>query len=276
MAYRRVREQSGEAIRSRRSYAGQPKSVLMVGNSLLLDGVDIARLQTSMSGHLEIYPVFLEGTHYYDWLYGLRRLFRQGARPHVVVVGLGMESVLDNAVRPESPMLLFDARDVLDVSAELGLDRTSAVSLLLSHWSVFWDTRRVVRLNALRRAIPGGRDLFTLLNKTPSGPIGPEFEAVATSRLKTLRELGERYGAKVVLLIPPWTTSPDAVRQEIAAAQKAELDTLVPVDPLAVPLSFYEPDSIHLNSKGAALFTAALETTLPRTISALNIATHRR
>jgi hypothetical protein len=276
MAYRRVGQQYGEAIQSRWSHPGEPASVLMVGNSLLLDGIDVARLQKSTAGRLQIYPVFLEGTHYYDWLYGLRRLFRHGARPQVLVVGLGMESLLENSVRPESPMLLFDARDVVDASSDLGLDRTATFNLLLSHWSVFWDTRRVIRLNILRRGIPGAQEFFTRLNKPPGSPNGSEFEAVATSRLRTLRHLGETYGARVVLLIPPWSTSPDSVPQAIAAARKAGLETLVPVDPRVVPAAFYAPDTIHLNPKGAALFTTALETDLPRKIAALNIVTSRR
>jgi hypothetical protein len=272
VAYRRVVEQSREAMRAQPSYSGRPPSVLMVGNSLLLDGIDVERLRNSMSGRLDIYPMFLEGTHYYDWLYGLRRLFRHGARPHVLVIGLGMESLLQNAVRPESPMLLFDAGDVVKVSSDLGLDRTATVNLLLSHWSAFWDTRRIIRMGVLRRTVPGAPELLSLLNKTPSGGVGPEFEAIATSRLRTLRQLGETYGAKVVLLIPPWATSPAAVQQTIAAGRKAAIETLLPVNPSAVPAAFYEPDGVHLNVKGAALFTDALETQLPVKVAALDAA----
>src|SRR2546428_3426926 len=79
--YRRVSRQYVEAVSSRPAKAGEPVSVLMVGNSLLLDGVDVPRLEASTSGSLRIYPIFLEYSAYYDWLYALRRLFRQGARP---------------------------------------------------------------------------------------------------------------------------------------------------------------------------------------------------
>ncbi|HEY3044199.1 MAG TPA: hypothetical protein VGJ39_09250 [Vicinamibacterales bacterium] len=272
--YRRVWQQYGAAVRSRPSAPGEPVSVLIVGNSLLLEGIDVERLQRSTSRSLRIYPVFLEGTHYFDWLYGLRRLFRQGARPQVLVVGLGMESVVQNAVRPDySPMLLFDTRDVVDVSSDLGLDRTATFNLLLSHWSVFWNMRRVIRVQILRRAIPDARELFTLYKKMPGNRIGPEFEAVATTRLRMLRQLGETYGARVVLLIPPWSTSPDAVRELIAAAQEAGLDRLMPLNPSEVPAADYE-DTIHLNATGTALFTAALATDLPRKIEALAAGAH--
>jgi len=276
MTYRRVSRQYREAVRSRPSRPGEPVSVLIVGNSLLLDGIDEERLRESTSRTLQLYPLFLEATHYYDWLYGLRRLFRQGARPQVLVVGLGMESLVENAVRPDySPMLLFDARDVVGVSSDLALDRTATFNLLLSHWSVFWNMRRIIRVQILRRAIPDAGELFSLFKKLPSNRIGPEFEAVATSRLRTLRQLGETHGAQVVLLIPPWSTSPAAVEQVIAAARTAGLDPLVPIGLSALPAAFYEPDRIHLNSKGMARFTAALETDLPRRIAALKIATCR-
>jgi hypothetical protein len=242
----------------------------MVGNSLLLDGIDVGRMQKATSGRLKIYPVFFEGTHYYDWLYGLRRLFRQGARPRVLVIGLGMESLLVNAVRPESPMLLFDAQDVVNVSKDLGLDRTETFNLLLSHWSAFWDGRRTIRLAGLRRVIPGAVEFFTLLDKVPTSSIGPEFEAIATSRLRTLRLLGETYGARALLLIPPWSASAASVPQTLAAARNAGVPTLMPVDPMSVPAAFYERDGIHMNARGAALFTAALETDLTRKIMALD------
>src|SRR5437016_14496896 len=107
----------------------------MVGNSLLLNGVDVGRLRQLTSGSMRVYPIFLEGTGYYDWLYGLRRLFRQGARPQVVVVGLEGYSALDSGVWEESPMMLFDTRDVLGVASDLQLDRTSTSYRVLSHLS---------------------------------------------------------------------------------------------------------------------------------------------
>jgi len=57
------------------------------------------RLRALTSGSMRIYPFFLEATGYYDWLYGLQRLFRQGARPQVVVVGVGVNYFLKNGVR---------------------------------------------------------------------------------------------------------------------------------------------------------------------------------
>src|SRR5436190_21384735 len=60
VTYRRVSRQYVEALGARPSKPGEPVSVLMVGNSLLLNGVDVPRLQASTSGSLRIYPMFLE------------------------------------------------------------------------------------------------------------------------------------------------------------------------------------------------------------------------
>src|SRR5262249_13433131 len=74
--YARVSEQYADALRVHHAKSGEPMSVLMVGNSLLLDGVDVDRLQKLTSRQLSIHPIFLEATAYYDWLYALKRLFR--------------------------------------------------------------------------------------------------------------------------------------------------------------------------------------------------------
>jgi hypothetical protein len=265
LTYARVSRQYGEAIKVRPSRPGEPASVLLVGNSLLLYGVDVDRLHELTSGRMRIYPIFLEATGYYDWLYGLRRLFRRGARPQVVVVGLPVDLFLGTGVRQDySPLMLFDARDVLGVASDLRLDNTATSNLLLEHSSTFWDRRSALRAEVLRQIVPHFEDLFSLVKTTPTIPQGPEFEAVAISRLRTLRELCEANGAKLIILVPPTPSSESAVRQMAMASQKVGVQTFVPIDPGALSSKFYQPDALHLNSEGAALFTSALATDLAR------------
>ena len=270
--YQRVSRQYAEAVGSRASRPGSPVAALMVGNSLLLEGVEVDRLQRLTSRSVKIYPIFLEGTEYYDWLYGLRRLFRRGARPQVVIVGLGMHDLLENVVRQEFvPRMLLDARDILDASSDLGLNATVTTSLLLAHWSSFWDMRRAIRLKMFRRLVPGFedvyfQDLWSDLRAKRLSPVGPESEAIAISRLQSLRELAERYGATLVILIPPTPSLPSSVRQMTIVAQKAGVDTLMPIDPSTVPARYYQRDQIHLNQTGAELFTTALAANLPKKI----------
>lgn len=265
--YARIAEQYDQAVKIRPAEPGEPASVLIVGNSLLLHGVKVDRLQALTRSRLRIYPVFLEATGYYDWLYGLRRLFRKGARPDVVVVGVGVEYFLENGVRQDYvPMMFFDARDALAAASDLHLDRTATSNLLLAHVSTFWDTRSAIRTQVLERAVPHLQDLFSLINPKPAVPEGREFAAVANPRLQRLRRLCESHGAKLILLVPPTLSSETAVSEMARTANEAGVDVSVPIDPAALSASFYQPDGMHLNSQGAVLFTSALARDLPERV----------
>jgi hypothetical protein len=265
--YARVSQQYEEALRLSPAKSREPTSVLMVGNSLLLNGVDVERLQKLTSSRLRISPVFLEGTGYYDWFYGLQRLFRQGSRPQIVVLGVGVNNFLSSSVRQDYvPLMLFDVRDSFNVASELKMDRTATSNLLLSHASVFWDTRSVFRTQILRHAIPHYRELVLLLKPQTAIPPNPQFQAIANPRVERLRELCETYGARLIILVPPTPSSEDATRQMAAAAQNARVETLIPLDPGALSTKYYQPDELHLNSEGAELFTTALATILPEAV----------
>src|SRR6266851_215411 len=247
--YARISRQYDEAVKMRPAGPGEPPSVLLVGNSLLLHGVELDRLQALTSSRMRIYPIFLEATGYYDWLYGLRRLFRQGARPQVVVVGVGVNYFLENGVRQDyAAMLFFDARDTLAVASDLHLDRTATSNLLLAHSSTFWDTRSAIRTQILSHVVPHVEDLFLLVNPRPAIPEGREFEEISIPRLRRLRELCEAHGAKLILLVPPTLSSESAVSQMAYSAHMAGVEMSLPVDPAALSEKFYQRDGMHLNS----------------------------
>jgi hypothetical protein len=267
--YARVSGQYADALRVRHAKPGEAMSVLMAGNSLLSYGVDVDRLQKLTSSQLRIHPIFLEATGYYDWLFALRRLFRDGSRPQVVVLGVGVNAFLSNAVREDyAPLMFFDLQDAYEVASELQFDRTATSNLLLEHSSVFWDTRRVFRMQVLRHMVPHCRDLFQLLKPQPPVPLTAEFDAIANPRLQRLRRLCAAYGAKLIILVPPTPSSENAVRQMTLASQREGVESLVPVDPAALSTHYYLPDDIHLTPEGAEIFTVALASYLPRQLLA--------
>jgi hypothetical protein len=265
--YSRVSQQYADALTARPAKPGEPIPVLMVGNSLLLEGVDVKRLQDLTSARMRVYPIFLEATGYYDWFYGLQRLFRQGSRPQVVVLGVGVNSFLVDGIRQDyAPLMLLDLQDLLAVASDLKMDRTATSNLLLAHSSVFWDTRSVIRTQVLRHTVPHYRELVSLLKPQPSIPPSQQFQATVNSRLENLRAFCEEHGAKLILLIPPTLSSEDAVREMTLASAKTGVQTLVPIDPATLSAKYYQHDEMHLNSEGAALFTAALASFLPQTV----------
>ena len=268
VTFTRVSRQFSEAVKMRPAPPGEPTSVLMVGNSLLLYGVDVDRLHTLTSNSLQIYPIFMEGTGYFDWLYGLRHLFRQGARPQVVVAGLEANSSLANGVSEESPMLLFDSRDVLGVASDLKLDRTETTSLWLSHVSAFWGLRTFFRRRIFRHLIPHYESLFPFMRPDLVASHGAD-DATLMARLRTLRDLCEAHGAKLIVVIPPTPSSESAVREMATAAQKVGVETLVPIGPNVLSAKFYQSDLIHLNSEGAVRFTLVLAADLPKSVMAV-------
>lgn len=269
--YARVSQQYEQALTARPAPTGEPASVLMVGNSLLLHGVQLDRLRELTSDRMRVYPVFLEATGYYDWLYGLRGLFRRGARPDVVVLGVGVNYFLENGVREDyAPMMFFNARDTLAVASDLQLDHTAASNLLLAHSSTFWDTRSAIRTQILNHVVPHLQDLFSLINPRPSVPGGREFETLADPRLRKLRELCEANGAKLILLVPPTLSSDGAISKMARAARSEGVDVSVPIDPEALSERFYLKDGMHLNRDGAVLFTSALAKDLPERVTAHN------
>ena len=267
--YARISRQYDDALKMRPAGAGEPPSVLMVGNSLLLHGVQLNRLQEMTSSSMRIYPIFLEATGYYDWLYALHGLFLRGARPQVVVLGVGVNYFLENGVRQDyAPMMFFNARDTLAVASDLKLDRTATSNLLLAHSSTFWDTRSAIRMQVLNHMVPHLEDLFSLVNQKPTVPQGREFAEMSIPRLQRLRELCDANGARLILLVPPTLASGNAVSQMAAAAQAAGVEVSVPIDPATLSAKFYQPDGMHLNRDGAVLFTSALAKDLPEKVTA--------
>jgi hypothetical protein len=267
--YARISRQYAEALTIRPAGAGEPPSVLMVGNSLLLHGVQLDRLREMTSSRMQVYPIFLEATGYYDWLYALHGLFLRGARPRVVVLGVGVNYFLENGVRQDyAPMLFFNTRDTLAVASDLQLDRTATSNLLLAHSSTFWDTRSAIRTQVLNHMVPHLENLFSLVNQRPAVPEGREFAEMSIPRLQRLRELCEANGARLILLVPPTLASEGAVSRMAAAAQAAGVEVSVPVDPAALSAKFYQPDGMHLNPDGAMIFTSALAKDLPEKLKA--------
>jgi len=96
-------------------------------------------------------------------------------------------------------MFIFDARDVLGVASDLGLDHTATSNLLLSDVSTFWAKRGFFRRRILLHLVPHFEDLFPFIRPDRTIPQGLELEALVMPRLRTLRELCEAHGAKMIL-----------------------------------------------------------------------------
>src|SRR4051812_45762801 len=68
--------------------ATDQKQLLLVGNSLLEEDVRFEDLRAALFPRWNTRRFVAEQTFYIDWYYGMKRLFRVGARPDVVVLML--------------------------------------------------------------------------------------------------------------------------------------------------------------------------------------------
>jgi hypothetical protein len=232
-------------------------SVLVVGNSLLLHGVDFPSLQRNVGSDLELHRTVFENTAYLDWHYGLRRIFKSGARPDVVVLVLNPMQLVSNWTDGDySVQMLVNGQDLLQFASALRADRNRISVLALDNLSYFFGTRAETRSWMLGKLIPDLPSLTQHFHVNSSAPETSRIAEVSGERLKQTRQLCEEYGAIFVFAIPP-AIDDSGENIVVKTAQMQSIPVLIPIRPGGLPRSDYA-DLIHLNAQGAAEFTPAL------------------
>lgn len=251
--HRRQAEYRGAlAMRSLKSRHGE--SILVVGNSLLLEGVDFPQLRQEVAPEIELQRTVVENTFYLDWYYGLRRIFRMGCQPDVVVVMLNPIQLTSASVNGDyTAHLLVDHRDLLGFATDIGADRNALSSLALANWSSFYGTRAEIRSWILGKILPALPHLF---HSTPARPKAEAFGNLAAQRMAQLRDLCAQYGTELVFVLPP-ARQDNGTSVVLQAASATRVKVLSPIPPGVLPSSDYA-DDFHLNSTGAARFTPLL------------------
>jgi hypothetical protein len=236
--------------------------VLVVGNSLLLEGVRFDRLQQTLSSEWRAERLVLERTAYYDWYYGLKRLLQEGARPRAVIVVLTARSWIENEFRGDfAAHYLFSARDLMELSHEVRLSSTELASSFVAHVSEFWAERAELRNFLLRYLVPDMERLTNVFTSNPQlGPLqAARIEPLLRIRIARLRDLLEAHGARLVLVVPPTPPVPgnDGWLGVVRAAHSLNVSMIEPL-----PADTFSPeeyrDGFHLNDAGAARYTSLL------------------
>jgi len=235
------------------------RHVLIVGNSLLDEGVDFERLRRSLQAGYDARRFMVEQTVYYDWLYGLRRLYREGARPDTVVVMLGTGHWLSPGIRGDySAQYLMSTADLPRVARDLGMHPTDASGFMLAGVSKFWGARVEMRNFVLGHLMP---NLGTFMNATSAVDRRPivdaDIEPVLSARIARMRAVTDQYGSELVLLVPPLLDPQDGSVGLMNAAAANGVRVLRPVTSGSFGAQLYR-DGFHLNEVGAAQFTDRL------------------
>ncbi len=260
--HHRIMTEARQAQALRRAEPGHPPVVLFVGNSLLLMGVDLPALSYGLRGHYQVRRYVIEATSYEDWVFGLKRLFRQGMPVDSVVLCLNALDLTSRGIRGDfSAHILFDAQDIWPVSRATGADLTTTSSLYFAHYSMFYASRAELRSVLLGRISPA---VVTTLQHFMWGTavVPPDTELIPTmeSRLLEIQKLCASHGSQFIFLIPPTPQSGDTAIVE--AGRQTGARVLRPIPNQSLGLEFYQEDHFHLNPKGAARFTNALVETL--------------
>lgn len=240
--------------------AGDTRQLLMVGNSLLIAGVDVDALNEPLQPKWRGVRFGIEQTTYYDWYFGLKRLAAEGSRPNAIVVCFEPRHLIGSSVRTEMfAHYLMRMRDTFEVSQVLELNPTATADLLLANVSEFWALRKEIRKNVLGRLMPELPRLAKLIAHGGGSP-PPQGEALvstARSRLQALRATADAAGAKlIVVLMPPMDSAQVPALQVLGT--NIGVPILMPLTDQDLQPDDYEPDQYHLSEVGRLRFTRAL------------------
>ena len=233
--------------------------VALLGNSLMLEGIDLSILDARLEPNYLPISYFVLGTNYYDWYFGLKRLFAEGMRPRYVVLGLSPYQLATSDLRGEmSARYLIQQSDLLETVRKTHMDATQASGLVLAHYSEFYSTRDTTRGFIMSRLLPKVGELLHERFSVYRDPEIPKsvLEPLAAKRLSETAELCRGYGATFVLVVPP--TYQKGAETIVEAGKERGVSVLVPVKDNEFDSTFYQPDGFHLNKKGSEIFTQRL------------------
>jgi len=237
--------------------------VAVLGNSLMLEGVDVPQLRAKIGPTYIPVPYFVLATNYNDWFFGLKRLFAEGMRPRYVLLGLSPNQLAAPGIRGDySARYLFQRSDLIEVVRETHMDATTASGFLLAHYSEYYSTREATRGFVMIRVLPSVGELFHNLAGAFRDPEINEavLESLAAERLTALDRLCRANGSHFVLVVPPSYQKGAQIIGRVG--HERGVTVLVPVAENEFDASYYQSDGVHLNGKGSQVFTTRLAASL--------------
>ena len=255
----RIESDERETMSIRAPRVGPEPVVLLAGNSLLLRGLDYPRIRREMAPEAKVVRMAIENTEYLDWYYGLHHMLAAGVRPSMVVLCLNLgQTVSSQSLGDYSARHLLGVSELLPLARDARMDATRISGLLLAHWSAFYASRATIRNFVLNVTDPPYADAMHTLANNAQAPLPADDVLIQTARvrLQSLQRLCDQYGVQLVLLIPPALGRYNDL--EASAAQLQHIDFEYPIPVGTIGPEFFA-DGTHLNARGAALFTNAIE-----------------
>jgi hypothetical protein len=254
---RRINGEMANAMQIAPTKDGHP-TLLIVGNSLLNEGVQIDALRNDVAGDYAVSRLVIEQTHYLDWYFGLRRLLDEGSHPSVIILTLDPAQLASTFTLGEAfARRQMSLRDFPLVIRETNLDRTTASTYFFAHFSNWLGDKGFIRQAVTILLVPHFRELGGRI--ADHGAHITEREQLvgaAQRRLPELAALAREHGVQIVVLFPP------ALKENYSLdIQQVGASLDVPVWVPSLPGEFSRDlymDGYHLNAKGAQIFTERL------------------
>jgi|SRR6516162_4837550 hypothetical protein len=260
----RISEDYRAAKSLRGAEPGDAPTMLVVGNSLLLVGVDRPLLAKRLASNYLVAVLPVENTQFEDWYFGLRRLYAEGSRPSTIVVCLSTQQMISNSTYGEYfAHYLMRTADLLVVKRAVGLDNTVTSNYFFAHWSAWLGSRAETRNWLIHKLMPNLGQLTQYFPAKPSSmPQPSDVVERALIHLRVLKDLSTSYGSTFVAVVPPTLDANDAQTEVQDAAARVGIAVLIPLRPKETSLADYNSDGFHLNPKGAVRFTERLSVAL--------------
>lgn len=265
----RRQQERTEAVLARPGTEGRA-SVLLLGNSLLAEGVDLDDLRRRLGGDVAVTRFQVESTTYYDWYYGIRRLLKEGARPDIIALVLSPDQLASAGHRGDySAYLLMDSTDALTAGFDMGLPNTQSADLFLSRASALLGMRTSIRKRVLQALVPGLDQLMPTLTvrSEPAIETG-RLETLARERLGKLRGIVEARGSRFVLIVPPTNDANAVALSEavVRGGRASETHVVLPIAPGTLARDSFRDDGFHLSRLGSEVFTPRLAEAIRRLV----------
>jgi hypothetical protein len=241
-------------------HTGKNHTVLILGNSLLGKGVDMDALKASLPLEWKAKRLFIEDTNYYDWYYGMKRLFSGGSQPDAIVLMLGINQLVKTSVRSEYfAHRLLQLHDLPNIAHDVQLHPTATFGLFTGNLSSFYGTRVEIRKQVLGLLLPDFANLTQHLtpSRTPNHQ-AEAFEKELRPRFAKLKQLNRSSSIPIALLIAPEPGLSNELLQTVQrVGSDMDIAILVPLKPDNISVDDFS-DGFHLNANGATKFTTAL------------------
>lgn len=267
---RSVIEETNDALHLGSS-PGAPRSVLIVGNSLVLHGIDLNALAATLGSGYTARKEAIVGSGYEDWLYGVRSLLDRGSRPSLIVLAFSPAALVQE--RPpvgRSTHLVWTTRNLARYATAHRVGLTVASNLLLEHFSAFFALRDQLRQDSRKVIVPGyGAMSHDFFDQAPIATNAVVDVPLAASRLAEMDSLCAAQGVRFAYLLIP-TRAPDDIRMEpmvVDAGRRASVPVLIPLPNESLPASD-QLDGYHMNSAGAVAFSSLAGSALRKTLDA--------